>query len=319
MNLRVLTTIPLPADALQRIAAVADVVAYGGLRPITPDSLLAALDGIDAVLGSNHDPCTPGVLRAATQLRIISQFGVGYDNIDVSVATECGVTVANTPGVLSDAVADLVIGLIVIMARRLAESERLVRAGRWDEAVRTVPLGSDLRRKTLSIVGFGRIGREVAARALACKMRVLAFDARSSLDVPPEVERAATLDEALARADFLTLHVDLNPTTHHLISVEQLARLAPHAYLINTSRGPVVDQDALYNVLLNKRIAGAALDVLEREPPDLADPLLQLDNVYILPHIGSATVETRRAMLDLAVDNLLALLTGAPCPCILTP
>jgi lactate dehydrogenase-like 2-hydroxyacid dehydrogenase len=216
--------------------------------------------------------------------------------------------VTHTP-VLSDAVADLTLGLILIEARRLREAADIVSNGGWDDAL----LGRDLRAKTLLVVGLGRIGQEVARRALAFKMHVCAFDARPDLPAIPGVERVATLTEGLARADVISLHVDLNPATRHLLDDAAFAVMKPTAFVINTSRGSVIDQDALTRALREGRIAGAGLDVLEREPPGADEPLLTMPNVVVLPHIGSATVETRQAMLDCAVDNLAACLRGETC------
>jgi len=216
--------------------------------------------------------------------------------------------VTHTP-VLSDAVADLTLALILMTARRLGEAVDIVANGGWDDAL----LGTDLRSKTLLIVGFGRIGREVARRALGFKMHVCAFDARAESEEIAGVERVATLTDGLARADIVSIHVDLNPTTRHLIDGAALAAMKPTAFLINTSRGGVVDQQALTSALVEHRLGGAGLDVLEREPPGAAEPLLAMRNVVVLPHIGSATVETRRAMLDCAVDNLATCLRGEKC------
>ena len=218
------------------------------------------------------------------------------------------ITVTHTP-VLSDAVADLTLALILMTARRLGEAVDIVANGGWDDAL----LGADLRSKTLLIVGFGRIGREVAQRALGFKMHVCAYDARAEVPEVAGVERVATLVDGLARADVVSLHVDLNPTTRHLIDAAAFAVMKPTAFLINTSRGGVVDQAALTSALAEHRIGGAGLDVLEIEPPDAGEPLLAMPNVVVLPHIGSATVETRRAMLDCAVDNLVACLRGEKC------
>ncbi|MEX2247846.1 MAG: D-glycerate dehydrogenase [Dehalococcoidia bacterium] len=295
-----------------------DVEVYGGRTPISREELMGALRQADGVVGSAQLPYPREVLEAAPRLRVISNVGVGFDNVDLACATERGIVVTNTPGVLSDAVAELVFGLMVVMARRLRESEQAVRGGRWDATLR-IPLGSDLAGKTLSIIGLGRIGREVAARAAAFKMRVVCYDARPELEPEAGVERLATLDEAMAAGDFVSLHVDLNPSTRHLIDEAALSHMRKGAFLINAARGPVVDQKALAAALSEQRIAGAALDVLEVEPPDAADPLLQLPNVYIVPHIGSATVETRAAMQELATGNLLACLAGEPCARIVNP
>jgi glyoxylate reductase len=247
-------------------------------------------------------------IEAAPRLRAISTVSVGFDHIDLTVAGGRSITVTTTP-VLSDAVADLTLALITMTYRRLREAMADLDRGFWNDRL----LGSDVRGKRLLLVGFGRIGREVAARALAAKMQVGAFDLRRDLEPMAGVERVATLAEGLAWADVVSLHVDLNPSTRHLLDAAALGLMKPTAIVINTARGGVVDQAALTQALVDGRIAGAGLDVLEVEPPDPADPLLALPNVVVLPHIGSATTETRRAMLDCAVTNLAACLRGDPC------
>jgi phosphoglycerate dehydrogenase-like enzyme len=216
--------------------------------------------------------------------------------------------VTTTP-VLSDAVADLTLALITMTLRRLREATDDIGRGVWSNGL----LGNDVRGKQLLLIGFGRIAREVAARALAAKMTVLAYDVRNEVPPMAGVELVAWLDDGLARADVVSLHVDLNPSTAHLVDAGALARMKRSAILVNTARGGVVDQAALLQALQDGTIAGAGLDVLETEPPDPDDPILRLPNVVILPHIGSATVETRRAMLDCAVDNLLTCLRGDAC------
>jgi glyoxylate reductase len=233
---------------------------------------------------------------------------VGFDHIDLAVAGRRAITVTTAP-VLSDAVADLTLALIIMVERRLREAVDDIGRGVWS----TARLGSDVRGKQLLLVGFGRIGREIAARALACKMQVRTFDVRADLEPMAGVERVATLADGLARADIVSLHVDLNPATRHMLDAAAFALMKPNAIVINTSRGGVIDQAALTRALVEKRIAGAGLDVLEDEPPAPDDPLLTMPNVVVLPHLGSATAETRRAMLDCAVDNLVACMRGETC------
>lgn len=271
-------------------------------------ALSDALRDAEGLLVNSHVMLDAATLDLAPRLRAISTVSVGFDHIDLTVAGRRAITVTTTP-VLSDAVADLTLALIIMTARRVREGLEVHADGSWNTAL----LGSDVRGKLLLLVGFGRIGREVAARALACKMRVCVFDLRADLPPMAGVERVATLADGLARADVVSLHVDLNPSTHHLLDAAALATMKPTAIVINTARGGVVDQAALTEALLQRHIAGAGLDVLEVEPPDPADPLLQLPNVVVLPHIGSATTETRRAMLDCAVDNLVACMRGDAC------
>jgi lactate dehydrogenase-like 2-hydroxyacid dehydrogenase len=274
----------------------------------SPRDLSDALHDARGLLIDSHVTADAALLELAPRLHALSTISAGSDHIDLAAARQRGIVVTHTP-VLSDAVADLTLALILMTARRLGEAVAIVASGGWDDAL----LGIDLRAKTLLIVGLGRIGREVARRALGFKMHVCAFDTAAEGRDIEGIERVATLAEGLARADFVSLHVDLNPTTRHLIDRAALAAMKPTAFLINTSRGRVVDQQALTSALAEHRLAGAGLDVLQNEPPDAAEPLLAMRNVVVLPHIGSATVETRRAMLDCAIDNLATCLRGETC------
>jgi len=267
-----------------------------------------ALDDARGLLIDSHVTADAALLELAPRLRALSTISVGSDHIDLAAASQRGIIVTHTP-VLSDAVADLTLALILMTVRRLGEAVDIVAHGGWDDAL----LGIDLRSKTLLVVGLGRIGREVAHRALGFKMQVCGFDTRPEVRKIAGVERVATLAEGLARADIVSLHVDLNATTRHLIDGAALAAMKPTAFLINTSRGGVVDQQALTSALVEHRLGGAGLDVLQNEPPDADEPLLAMKNVVVLPHIGSATVETRRAMLDCAIDNLATCLRGETC------
>jgi lactate dehydrogenase-like 2-hydroxyacid dehydrogenase len=271
--------------------------------------LSEALHDAHGLLIDSHLTADSALLDLAPHLRALSTISVGLDHIDLAGASQRAITVTHTP-VLSDAVADLTLALILITTRRLGEAIDTVTNGSWDVA----QLGTDLRSKTLLIVGLGRIGREVARRALGFKMHVGGYDARPEVPEIAGVERLTSLTHGLARADIVSLHVDLNPTTRHLIDDAALAAMKPTAFLINTSRGGVVDQTALTRALVEHRLAGAGLDVLETEPPGTGEPLLAMPNVVVLPHIGSATVETRHAMLNCAVDNLAACLRGEQCP-----
>jgi glyoxylate reductase len=248
------------------------------------------------------------ILDAATDLQIVANVAVGHNNIDVAYARSRGVIVTNTPDVLTDSVADFTWALILAITRRLSEGERLIRRNEWKGWAFDFMLGTELRGKQLGLVGFGRIARAVAARASAFGMR-LACSARR------ESEQSSigqlSLDRLLNTSDIVSLHVPLTPETKHLIDKRALTRMKRSAYLINTSRGPVVDEEALAWALEHRLIAGAALDVYEREP-EVHPALLSLENVLLVPHLGSGTVETRTAMADLAVDNVVAVLSGKP-------
>jgi glyoxylate reductase len=263
-----------------------------------------AMSGAEGILVSSGVTVDLEVIASAPHLRVISTMSVGFDHIDLGAARERGITVTITP-VLSEAVADLTMALMTMLARRIPEAMRAVARG-WAG----LPLGQDIARKRLLIVGFGRIGQAVATRALAAGMEVAYFDSHDGLPDFPNVTREPDLLDGLDRADFVSLHVDLNPGTRGLVGVAELEAMKPSAFLVNTARGGVVDQPALTKALSDGRIAGAALDVLEEEPPRPDDPLLALPNVIVVPHIGSATTETRAAMARCAVENLATVLRG---------
>lgn len=281
-----------------------------------PAAVHAALPRAHGILCSALFPLPAEVLAQAPNLRVIANFGVGYNNVNLEAATARGIAVCTTPGVLSGAVADLTIGLILAIARRLFDNARYAREG-WARGLPPPPLGWDPAGKTLGIIGFGRIGRAVALRAQALGMEVCFTDRFEDAGEGFERCRSLPLDALLETADVVSLHVNLDDSTRGLIGARELARMKPTAWLINTSRGAVVDQAALRAALAAGTIAGAALDVLDPEPPAPDEPLLAMDNVIVLPHIGSATVETRAAMREMAVRNLVAVLTGRqPAACV---
>jgi glyoxylate reductase len=303
----------IPDSALELLRADADVWVSEHDRPLTRAELLEAVAGVDAAVTLLHDRVDADFLDAAGgQLRIVANVAVGYDNVDVAAAAERGVVVTNTPGVLTDATADLTMALILAVTRRVCEGDRLVRAGvewSWDMFFM---LGASLQGKTLGVVGLGQIGAATARRARAFGMEIAyAGRRRASRDVEAELggARRLPLEELLAEADVVTLHVPLGPETHHLIDAGRLELMRESAYLVNTARGPIVDEGALAAALGAGSIAGAALDVFEHEPRVHAD-LVGLDNVVLLPHLGSATIETRTAMAELAASNVLAVLAG---------
>jgi len=307
----IVSAVALGEEHLARLGGVVQVVDFARAGDTEISERLRDAEGL---LVNSHVTADSHLLTHAPKLRALSTISVGFDHIDLAEASRRAITVTHTP-VLSDAVADLTLGLILMVARRLREAVDVVAGGGWDDAL----LGHDLRDKTLLIVGLGRIGQEVARRALGFKMRVCAFDSRAELASIAGVERVPTLHDALRRADVISLHVDLNPATRLLLDDAAFATMKSSAFVINTSRGGVIDQGALTRALAQHRIAGAGLDVLECEPPEAGEPLLSMPNVVVLPHIGSATVETRAAMLDCAVDNLATCLRGETCPNALPP
>ena len=270
------------------------------------DELVARVAGKQGLLSVVTDSIDRAVFEAGRDLKVVSTIAVGYNNIDVAAARERNVTVTNTPDVLTEAAADLTWSLILGMTRRIVEGDRLVRRGAWKGFALDFMLGTDLRDKQLGIVGFGRIGKAVAARAAVFGMRV-AFASRSAVSLP--LGEAMPLDRLLSTSDVISLHCPLTTETRHLINQTTLARMKRSAYLVNAARGPVVDEAALVWGLENRLIAGAALDVYEREP-EIERGLLALENVVLSPHLGSSTIETRTTMIHLAVDNLIAVLSG---------
>jgi glyoxylate reductase len=302
----------LPETALAALRAAGELRVDERTEAIPRSDLLELVDGADAILSLLHDRVDEELLEAAgPQLRCVANVAVGYDNVDVAAATRRGAVVTNTPGVLDDATADLTMALILAATRRVAEGDRLIRAGReWTWGM-SFMLGSGLRGKLLGIVGLGGIGRRVAERARAFGMEI-AYHQRSQ--APAEVETALgakrmPLEQLLESADVLSLHCPLTPETHHLIGEAQLHAMKQSAVLVNAARGPVVDEQALAGALAAGEIAGAGLDVYEQEPR-VEPALLALENVVLSPHLGSATVETRTAMAELAARNAISVLRG---------
>jgi glyoxylate reductase len=305
---KILITRKLPASVLAKLGAVADVDLYVGDAAIPADALRARVADKDALVCLLTDAVDRTVIDAAPRLKAIANVAVGYNNIDVPYARSRGIDVTNTPDVLTESVADFTWALILAITRRLSEGERLVRRGEWKGWALDLLLGTELRGKQLGLVGVGRIGRAVAARAGAFGMRV-AYTSRRELDFPGA--EPMQLDRLLLTSDIVSLHVPLTPETRYLIDKRALTRMKRSAYLINTARGPVVDEAALAWALQHHLLAGAALDVYENEPAVHPD-LLSLENVLLVPHLASGTTETRTAMADLAADNVLAILDGRP-------
>jgi glyoxylate reductase len=304
----ILVTRKLPSSVLSKLEAIGDVDLYTGDTAMPADELRARVAGKHAVVSMFTEQIDRAALEAGTDLKVVANVAVGYNNIDVAFARARGVIVTNTPDVLTESVADFTWALILAVTRRLSEGERVLRRGAWKGWAFDFMLGTELRGRQLGLIGFGRIGRAVAARAAAFGVRV-ACSTRSDADLPG-VERLS-LDRLLNTSDIVSLHVPLTPDTRHLIDKRALTRMKRSAYLINTARGPVIDEEALVWALEHRLIAGAALDVYEHEPV-VHPALLQLENVLLVPHLGSGTVETRTAMADLAVENVVAVLSGRP-------
>ena len=284
------------------------------------EALLERVRGVDGLLCLLTDRIDGEVMDAAGPgLKVISNHAVGFDNIDVAAATARGIPVGNTPGILTDATADMAFALMMAAGRRVVEAEKFLRAGKWKTWGPSMLLGVDFAGATLGIVGFGRIGQAVAKRATGFDMRVLYYDPSAS-DSESSLPAVSTdLDTLLAESDFVSIHVPLTPETHHMVNAEFLSKMKPNAVLVNTARGGVLDQAALYETLKEQRIFAAALDVTDPEPLPLDSPLLELDNCIIVPHIASASVQSRDMMAYLSAKNLIAGLNGEKLPHCVNP
>jgi glyoxylate reductase len=304
----VLLTRRIPSAALARLEAECDVDLYSGQVAISRAELLERVAGKHALVCLLTDRIDDEVLVAGKDLRIVSNVAVGFNNIDVEACRRRGIVATNTPDVLTNACAEFTWALILAITRRLGEAERQLRRGEWKGWALDHMLGTELHGKRLGLVGVGRIGRAVADKAKAFGVSV-AYSDTASVNLP-DAEHL-TLDRLLATSDVVSLHVPLLPETHHLIDQKALTKMKRSAYLINTSRGPIVDEAALAWALEHRLIAGAALDVYEKEP-EVHPALLGREDVMLIPHIASATTETRTAMANLAVSNVLAVLSGKP-------
>jgi glyoxylate reductase len=298
---RVAVTRQLPFPALERLAAVHDVVTWPGALPPTPAELADLAAGAEGLLCLLTDRVDTALLDAVPSLRAVAVYAVGTDNVDVEATAARGVAVGNTPGVLTEATADLAFALLLAAARRLPEAQAAVREGAWRTWEPAGWMGLELHGATLGIVGAGRIGQAVARRAAGFGMEVL-------------THRPTPLAELLERSDVVSLHVPLTEATRGLIGVAALQRMKPGAILVNTARGGIVDQEALAAALHAGTIGAAALDVTDPEPLPADHPLLRAPNLVVVPHVGSATGATRSRMADMAVDNLLAALRGEAMP-----
>lgn len=314
----VFVTRQIPEAGLDAVRSVCDPRVWEDELPPPREALLAAVGGCDGILSALTERIDGEVMDAAgPQLLVISNFAVGVDNVDVAEATRRGIPVGNTPGVLTETTADLAWALLMAAARRIVEGDRFVRAGKWRTWDPRLLLGTDVYGATLGIVGFGRIGQAVARRARGFDMRVL-YTTRESA---PTVDGARRVDlpTLLRESDFVSVHTPLTAATLHLFGDEVFDAMKPGAVLVNTSRGPVVDQAALYRALMSGQLAAAALDVTDPEPMAADDPLLSLGNCIVIPHLGSASRATRDRMACMAAENLLAGLAGQPLPNCVNP
>jgi len=313
---KVYVTRRIPEAGLKKLHGLFDVNVHEGQMPPSREELLANVKGVDGLLCLLTDKIDAEVMDAAgKQLKVISNYAVGYNNIDVKAASERGILVTNTPGVLTETTADLAWALLMAIGRRIVESDKYLRAGKWKTWEPQLLLGTDIYGKTLGVIGMGRIGTAVARRAKGFNMKILATSPEADRKNAEEVgAELVPLERLLRESDFITVHVPLMPETTKMIGEKQFAMMKPTAYLINDARGEIVDEKALVKALKEKRIAGAALDVYEKEPIGADNPLVGLDNVVIVPHIGSASRETRDKMAEMATENVLTALTGKPVP-----
>ncbi len=318
---KVWITRALPPEALDALKPYCEVEVWPLETPPPKSEILRRIGDLDAMLTMLTDPIDAEVIAAAgPRFRAISQMAVGYDNIHIPAATQRGIAVGHTPGVLTETTADMAWALLMAVARRVVEAHQEVQKGIWRPWGPFVLCGQEVYGATLGIIGFGRIGQAVARRAAGFSMRILYHDP----DRHPELEaqlgvQYASLDDLLSSADFISLHAYLSESTRRMINSETLGKVKPGAILINTARGGMVDQEALYHSLKEGRLAGAGLDVTDPEPIDPSSPLLNLPNVIITPHIASASTVTRQKMALLAVQNLIAGLKGEPMPHCVNP
>lgn len=328
--MRILMTQLVPAPAIERLQAAVAGAGAGSTLDINPDPdrIWTKVELIERLRAGNYNALyclltnriDADVLDAAPDLKIVANMAVGYNNIDVDEVTRRRIPATNTPGVLTDTTADFAWTLLMAAARRVSEAERFLRAGKFHGWGPLMMVGQDVHGKTLGIIGFGRIGRAVAKRAGGFDMQVVYYD-RSPAGPATERElnaRLVSMDELLEQSDYVSLHTDYNPQTHHLIGAPQLARMKPTAYLINTSRGAIVDETALVEALKTGQIAGAGLDVFENEP-QVHPGLLELENAVIVPHIASASLDTRNAMAMMAAENIIAVFNGERPPNCVNP
>lgn len=317
---KVFVTRILPKPALDKIEEFAEMEVWQDELPPSREVLLEKVKGIDGLLCLLTDKIDGEVMDTGANLKVISNYAVGFDNIDIPAATQRGIPVGNTPGVLTETTADLAFTLLMSSARRVVEADRYTRDGKWKTWGPMLFLGQDIHHATLGIVGLGRIGCEMAKRGKGFDMKLIYHDAVRNEKAEQELGiKYVDMDTLLKESDFVSLHVPLMESTRHLMGAKEFDMMKPTAILINSARGPVVDQKALYEALKAGKIAYAGLDVFEVEPIAADDPLLTLDNITILPHIASASVATRTKMALMAADNLIAGIKGEALPTPVNP
>lgn len=318
---KVFVTRRIPQPGLDILEKAAEVDVWEGELPPPYETILERGQGVSGLLTLLSDRIDGDLMDAiGPQLKVIAQYAVGFDNIDIAAATARGIPVGNTPGVLTETTADFAWALLMAAGRRVVEGDRYTRSGHWRTWGPSILLGRDVSGATLGIVGFGRIGQAVARRAKGFNMRILYFDTQRNTKAETKLgAEYAPLETVLAEADYITLHTALTTETRHLIGPSQFALMKPTAVLVNSSRGPVVDEAALYHALSTGQIASAGLDVTEVEPLPMDSPLLRLENVILAPHIASASVQSREKMATMAAENIAAGLAGEKLPTCANP
>jgi len=318
---KVYVTREIPERGLKKIKKRFDTEVWFEYTPPPKEVIIEKATDADALVSLLSDKIDAEVFDATPKLKIVTQFAVGYDNIDLKEATKRGIYVTNTPGVLTETTADFAWALLMAIARRVVEADKYVRSRKWKVGWHPNMLsGRDIYGATIGIVGAGRIGSAVARRAKGFNMKILYYDVISRPELEKELDaRRVDLDTLFRESDFVSVHVPLMKATHHLIGAEKLKLMKKTAYLINNSRGPVIDERVLYKALKKRKIAGAALDVFEREPTPTDNPLLKLDNVVVAPHISSASYETRAKMAEIVAENLVVFFEGRKPPNLVNP
>lgn len=320
MKPKVFVSRVIPDEGLGLIRDECEMDLWEGELPPPHDVLLAHLREKDGLVSLLTDKIDAALMDANPRLKVVSNMAVGYDNVDIKAATERGIPVGNTPGVLTDTTSDFAFALLMAAARRVVEGADYARSGKWKTWGPKLLMGQDVHGATLGIVGFGRIGQGMAKRASGFDMRILYFDVYRREDLEKSMGVTyADMDTLLGQSDFITIHTDLNEQTRHMFNTPSFAKMKPSAILINTARGPIVDPDALDQALRQGRIRAAALDVTDPEPIPSDSPLLSMPNCLIVPHIASASVATRGKMADMAARNLLAGLSGSRLPTCVNP
>ncbi len=316
---KVFATRQMPGTTLERLSQFCELEIWDDFLPPDYEIILEKMSDLAGLLCLLTDRIDPQLMDAGPKLKVISNMAVGFDNIDIAAASQRGIPVGNTPGVLTETTADFAFALLMAVARRIPEARQYVQDGKWRTWHPTVLAGQDVFGATLGIIGSGRIGAAVARRASGFNMRLLV----NSLETEEEIRQLGgekvNLDDLLAQSDFVSMHVPLTDETHHMISDRELGLMKSTAILINTARGSVLDPQALYAALRDGEILAAGLDVTDPEPIALDDPLLTLDNCLIVPHIASASVATRAKMAEMAVDNVIAGLRGERLPTCVNP